>query len=366
MSPEQVSGDPVGPAADIYALGAILFEILAGETLHRRENALAATLAPHDGSPAKRRPDREIAPELDTACRDALKALPGARASAHDLGERVQRYLDGDRDLEQRKAIAIEEHARANAELARGDRGAAMQAAGRALALDPKSRDAAALVGRLMLEPPERMPPEVVSQVATIDQTYARAQWRAVMIAYLSCFATLPLVIVQGVTDWRPMTALYGLIGVLSALSWRNMVKPRVALTIALNFALLFVLARVTTPVIIFPGAVIVCGVSWMSYPSFIDRPYSALTLLVALMLGPVAVEELGIVSRTWSIAAGRVELRSTALALTNTSPFTIIAVGVIMAIAGGYMAHAIARSRRDMQRKLELQAWHLRKLLPH
>ena len=88
MSPEQARGEPVGPAGDVYALGCILFEILAHEPLHPREGALVRTLEPHDGSPARRRPKQDIAPELDAACVAALAALPDERPTARELRPR--------------------------------------------------------------------------------------------------------------------------------------------------------------------------------------------------------------------------------------------------------------------------------------
>ncbi len=114
MAPEQSRGEPVGPAADVYAIGAILFEILAGERL--RAAAPDASLSgTFDVSPARRRPDRNVAPELDAACRAALAADPRERPTARALGELVQRYLDGDRDLEQRRRLAAGELAVARA-----------------------------------------------------------------------------------------------------------------------------------------------------------------------------------------------------------------------------------------------------------
>src|SRR6185369_962518 len=118
---------------------------------------------------------RDIPPELDAACVAATAIDRAERvASARALGDLVQRYLDGDRDVALRQTLAKAELEVACAAMARGieasgqyrgaRRGerrdaaeayrAAMQAGARALALDPKSREAAELVGRLMLEPP--------------------------------------------------------------------------------------------------------------------------------------------------------------------------------------------------------------------
>ncbi|HEX4703891.1 MAG TPA: protein kinase [Pseudonocardiaceae bacterium] len=45
LSPEQISEDTVGPAADIYALGLVLLECLTGEVAFRRDSRMATALA---------------------------------------------------------------------------------------------------------------------------------------------------------------------------------------------------------------------------------------------------------------------------------------------------------------------------------
>jgi serine/threonine-protein kinase len=79
ISPEQIQGNSASPPTDIYALGSILFEILAGEALHPRgQAALGRTLSTPQASPAQRRPERQIAPELDVVCFQALSDEPGS------------------------------------------------------------------------------------------------------------------------------------------------------------------------------------------------------------------------------------------------------------------------------------------------
>jgi type VI secretion system VgrG family protein len=108
-------------------------------------------LLPQNSSRSVRAPDREIPPELDEICvrataRDRDKRYPSARA----LHEAIERFLDGDRNLEQRRAVASEhavraEQAVAAALAAQGQdaeaaRRAALREVGRALALDPEKR----------------------------------------------------------------------------------------------------------------------------------------------------------------------------------------------------------------------------------
>ncbi|HSD86131.1 MAG TPA: serine/threonine-protein kinase, partial [Kofleriaceae bacterium] len=103
MAPEQLVGERATAAADIYALGCILFEIVAGAQLHKQRSTLAA-LTSIDARPSMVRPDAP--PELDVICVHATKLEPRERPlSARALGDAVQAYLDGDRDLAMRKQL---------------------------------------------------------------------------------------------------------------------------------------------------------------------------------------------------------------------------------------------------------------------
>src|SRR5688572_17990051 len=87
MSPEQVRGLPADHRSDIFALGAILYEMLSGQRAFQRGSAadtMSAIL--RDDPPDLEASGRAIPPVLDRIVRHCLEKNPGERyRSAHDL-----------------------------------------------------------------------------------------------------------------------------------------------------------------------------------------------------------------------------------------------------------------------------------------
>jgi serine/threonine-protein kinase len=103
-SPEQLRGEPLTIASDVYSLGVVLYELLCGQrplTLARAsrrvlEDAILRTdpPAPSSIAPAARR--RELRGDLDTIALKALKNRSEERyATVHALAEDIGRFLDG-------------------------------------------------------------------------------------------------------------------------------------------------------------------------------------------------------------------------------------------------------------------------------
>jgi WD40 repeat protein/predicted Ser/Thr protein kinase len=95
MSPEQARGGEVGPATDVYSLGAVLYELITGVPPFQAESpqAVLELLRTEDPAPP-RRLNRGVPPDLETLCLRCLEKEASRRyPTALELAEDLERFL---------------------------------------------------------------------------------------------------------------------------------------------------------------------------------------------------------------------------------------------------------------------------------
>jgi serine/threonine-protein kinase len=98
MAPEQAGSAPLGPAVDVYGLGAVLYEALTGRAPFHGSSkweTLAKVCTQPPEAPRRLRPDAPA--DLEAVCLNCLEKAPGRRyPTAAALADDLRRFLDGE------------------------------------------------------------------------------------------------------------------------------------------------------------------------------------------------------------------------------------------------------------------------------
>jgi serine/threonine-protein kinase len=377
MSPEQVRGlVDVDARTDVYALGCILFQIMSRQMLHPAgKAALATALTGLDARPSVRTPERSIPPELDELCVLATALEREKRiATARELGERVQRYLDGDRDLATRKKLALEHLQLAQAAFAAGDgmeeRRTAMREAASALALDPELTAAAELVGRLMLEPPRTTPPEVKAQMLEDDVVSLQGSARVGLFAYLGFLAFTPLIWLISPPGSMYVPIIAGVLLLNVGLCYAGTrVRPLglESLLAVGNAILLALLAHWYSPFFVAPGLAAMSAMAFGFSPtrSQFTQTFGMILMPASAVLVPFVLERLDVLATTTSVTGDGILMRAQAIGGEETTVLVVAALYVFALVgSAAFMASRMKAQERRAKRDLFLQAWQLRQLV--
>ncbi len=383
MAPEQVRGEEVDARADVYALGAILFELLALEPLHPHGTAAEATgstLRGIDARPSVRAPDRDVAPELDAICAQATATdVPARTPSVKAMVEAIERFLEGDRDLARRRALA-EEHTRRAAVLAEtaltGDGGAtetralALREIGRAIALDPTDERAVRTLMRLMTDPPRAVPAEAAREMGRRARRGMRDGAKMAALGYLVWFLYSPLMLWTGVRSWTLWLVSSAAWLVASACAYRAWRRPAPDGAPPYGMILSGVVAVATTtgafgPFVILPTMAAV-GAMLMQMPPAPRRRTPTAALYALALAVPSVLAWAGVLPSQYTFEGGNLVVHPVMLEFRAVPTYALIFLTDLGLVLGGSLL--LGRFRDTLgsyEERLSVQTWQLRQLMP-
>ncbi len=384
IAPEQLDDPERGaePAADVYALGVMLFESLTFQRLHLGDTVAAVfdeTLALDGASPRERASARDVPPELDALCRAATRRDPAARpASAAAFARALEAYLDGDRDLAQRRALSARASEIAAAALTRSRQPDADETAARAVALrevtaalglDPTNPRARATLVRLLTE---ASPAAETAAAAAHHDDAVRAFKLAArnhVLGMLTYALYLPLVFAMGVRSWPAFGAMAASICAIAALSLHYVRRPPPTLRLPLVHLALAMLALICGvvlfgPFVLVPAIAIITGVGYLA--TFGDRPRVILGCMLFVVLAPAILQAVGAVPPSYAFEGGAIIILPRATELPAVATQILLLATHAVVIAGSLVfVWRLRRTQLEAERRLRVQAWTLSQLVP-
>jgi len=377
-SPEQLKNE-ASRASDIYALGAVLFEVLTLERLHRGDSAPALIASTVDGADARiasRYPALDVPPELEAICLRATAQDPAERyPTVRALHDALTAFLDGDRDLELRRAAAAEqvERARLLAERALdGDddaRALALRAIGGALGLDPGNRDAIGTMVTLLEHPPNTLPPEASAEIDDRHQAHLRLAARDGALGYMSWVLYVPLLIMMGLRDAFSLGVSTALMVLAGAVSWwasrrDRYLRPYSLLVMLTGTLALSSMTRMFGPYLLLPTIMMGQAVAFSLSPFRRERLLAAVMSTVGV-LGPILMQWWGWLPRQTVFEHDAIRVLPGMTALDPMLTPLVLAVASIALIVTPVILIGRARDAWNAaQRENALRAWHLRQLV--
>jgi len=382
MSPEQASGQEVDARADVYVLGAILFEAIALEPLHpgsaqeRTRSTLSGTADPRPSA----RTDEEVPPELDAICERACARKPRERyADASGLLADLRRFLDGARVTELRREVATQHAEAARVSLAQVSasetvRVAALRELGAAAVLDPDNPEMVKMIESLLAPEPHdaKIGSDVREALQEGRRELAAAAAGRSSLAYLAAMLCVPIFLWMGVRHWPLVIALGTLLGITSlgaAVMWRtrNATGPFALASVPFAFVTLSLLGGLFGPFFLVPGLASTTAVAFIVSvrAGFVTRLVIYVCACLSVLL-PYGLELAGVLPQSYRFDADGLTLLPHIAAFPElpTTVLLIFASLFVVLIPSTLVGRAVEELRRAEVRQVTLTQ-RLRSLLP-
>jgi serine/threonine-protein kinase len=389
MSPEQATdSQSIGPATDIFALGAILFEILTLRHLVPGESNVEVTRntisGQYDARIAKRFPELDVPPELEAICVRATEIDPTKRfESARALADAIERYLEGDRDVARRRSMAGR-HTRAaiaalaesveakSAEAARAARSRAIREVNHALAIDPQSQTALRTMMKIITEAPNVFGPEAEAVIRESEDSGLRRAARRGSFAYLALAGCIALMGVLGVVSWAWLGAACGFFVAAAAVTMAASrmrasvpVTPVIGAVVTLSSCGIAASSMLFGPLVYVPS---LCAANVVVFAAGVSRRYRffALACGLAAMLLPLALELAGVLEPGWVFHDGAITIMPRAVRFPGVSTVGLLALASLGAVLFPVLLVGAERDARvRAERELVLRTQTLAEFVP-
>lgn len=190
------------------------------------------------------------------------------------------------------------------------------------------------------------------------------------MIGFASVlpFAAIVPAFVQ-VTSWPLFAGFFASVLAMVAISYMSYRRGHTIVWLSLTgtFVVALLMSRFASPFVLTPVVVCAMACGLTAIPWLLEHAWVVGAWVIAALATPFALEKLGVFASTWGYDGAYMQIGSTVVHGIDRTMETIVLVAaqVVFVAAAGLFVWATQRDHRNAERRLHVQAWHLRQLLP-